>query len=150
MDNDKLIKIFGTDELVSLFTELDSDNQNKILTTSFKKGAKIIISEAQNNLRGNFKHVYNALGTSMKKNIQVLNVGSIMKRGGYLAHLVNAGTKERAYRTKNGKMHRTGKMTANYFWDNALSSTESNVEEIIYLDIKDRFEKLLQKKMNNK
>ena len=150
MDQNKLMIIFGTDELIKAFEELDLENQNKILTTSFKKAAKIIIDQAQNNLKGNYKHVYNAIGTSMRKDIQVLNVGSILKKGGYLAHIVNAGTKERFYKTKNGKMHRTGKIIGNYFWDNAVNTTAENVEEAIYKDIKERFDKILQKRNTTK
>jgi hypothetical protein len=146
MDDNKLMQIFGTDELVKLFVELDKDNQSKILSTSFRKASKIIIDAAQNNLKGNYKHVSAAMGVIMKKDIQTLNVGSIKKKGGHLAHIANTGTKERAYKTKNGEMHRTGKIVGNYFWDNAITANEENVEQAIYNDIKDRFTKLIQKK----
>jgi hypothetical protein len=145
MDDSKLMQIFGTDELVKLFVELDRDNQNKILNTSFRKAAKVFINAAQSNLKGNYKHVSDSMGVSMKKDIQTLNVGSIKKKGGHLAHIANSGTKERSYKSKNGEMHRTGKIIGNYFWDNALTANEANVEEVIYKDIKDRFDKLIQK-----
>ena len=81
----------------------------------------------------------------MQRDIQTLNIGTIKKKGGYLSHIVNAGTKERAYRTKNGKMHKTGKIIGNNFWDDALTNTESDVEQVIYTDIVERFNKIIQK-----
>jgi hypothetical protein len=146
MDENKLMQIFGTTELVSLFEEMNKDIQTNILNKSFRKASKLIIDEAKNNLRGSYKHVAESMGETFKKDIQTLNVGSIKKKGGYLAHIANKGTKERAYKDKNGQMHKTGKIIGNYFWDNAINSTEGNVEEVIYKDIKDRFEKLVQKK----
>lgn len=147
-DQNKMMQIFGTNELVKLFEEMNMELQNKILSSSFKEASKLIISEAQNNLRGNYTHVAKSLGVSFKKDVQTLNIGAIKRKGGYLAHIANKGTKERAYKTKNGQMHRTGKIIGNYFWDNALTSTEIPVQEAIYKDIKERFDKLLQK--NNK
>ncbi len=145
MDNNKLMQIFGTEELVKMFEDMSSEIQNKILTTSFRKASKIILDEAKNNLRGTYKHVYTSLGDSMQRDIQTLNIGTIKKKGGYLSHIVNAGTKERAYRTKNGKMHKTGKIIGNNFWDDALTNTESDVEQVIYTDIVERFNKIIQK-----
>jgi len=147
-DSSKLFQIFGTAELVKLFEELNLDAQTKILSNSFRAASKIIISEAQNNLRGNYKHVSNSFGVIMNKNIQTLEVGSMKKLGGNLSHIANSGTKERSYKTKNGALHRTGRVIGSYFWDNAVESTASDVEETIYKDIKDRFDKLIQK--NNK
>jgi hypothetical protein len=147
-DSSKLFQIFGTDELVKLFEEMDRDNQTNILNQSFREASKLIISEAQSNLRGNYKHVSNSLGVIMRKNIQTLEVGAMKNRGGNLAHIANAGTKERSYKTKNGNTHRTGRIIGSYFWDNAVETTGSDVEETIFKDIKDRFNKLIQK--NNK
>ena len=150
MNQDKLMKIFGTDELVKMFEDMDREIQTNILQTSFKKASLLIISEAQNNLKGTYKHVSAAIGASMDKSTQTLNVGSIKRKGGYLAHIVNSGTKERSYKSKKGKMHRTGKIIGNNFWDDALASTESSVEETIYNDIVDKFNKLIQKRNNLK
>ena len=146
VDKSKLLQIFGTDELVNLFTDMDREVQTKILSTSFRKASKLIISEAQGNLGGRYSHVSASMGVVFKKDVQALDVGAIRKKGGYLAHIANAGTKERAYKTKNGQMHRTGKIIGNYFWDRALTSTEAGVEQAIYEDIKTQFERLIQKR----
>jgi len=148
MDNNKLLEIFGTEDLVKMFQEMNVDVQNKILTTSFKKASKIIISKAQGNLGGKYKKVSKSLGDVMRKNEKALYVGSIRKKGGHLSHIANAGTKERGYTSVNGNFHKTGKIIGNHFWDNALTSTEKNVEEVIYEDIKKRFEAYINK--NNK
>jgi len=148
MDNDKLLKIFGTEELVKSFTEMNNEVQTKILSTSFKKAATLIINEAQANLAGRYTHVSASLTTSLKKEYQLLNVGASKRKGGHLAHIAEAGTKERFYITKNGETHRTGKIIGNKFWSTANKTTETAVEETIYKNIKDQFIKILDK--NNK
>ena len=146
VDKSKLMQIFGTKDLVDLFTDMDRENQSKILSTSFRKASKILISEAQNNLRGGFRRISGSFGVSFRKDIQALNVGSMKKRGGGFAHIVNAGTRERFYTSKNGVLHRTGKIIGNHFWDRAITSTEPDMELAIYQDIKTRFEKIIQKR----
>lgn len=140
------MQIFGTEELVSLFEEFSQEVQSKILSTSFKKGAQLIIDSAKGNLGGKYKHVQNSLGTTFKGNINVLNVGAILKRGGHLAVIANKGTKERSYTTKKGNLHKTGKITATYFWDNAMTDTTDAVENVIFKDLETRFNNLLQKR----
>jgi hypothetical protein len=145
VSKDKLFQIFGTEQLVKLFQELDFKNQNKILSVSFKKASKIIIDQARSNLKGQYGHVYRSLTASFRRDIQTLEVGASRRLGGNLAHIANAGTKERHYINKDGNVHRTGKITPNYFWDNAISKTEGSVEEEIYKNIREQFEKLIQK-----
>ena len=149
MDNDKLMKIFGADEIVKAFKELDFKIQDKILTSSFRQASKIILDEAKSGLRGSYTKVAASLGSVMKRNIQTLNVGRV-KKGGNLAAIANKGTKERAYKTKNGVLHRTGRVKGTYFWDKANdSSTVSRVEETIYKSVKKEFDKLLQKRIKS-
>ena len=141
MDQKKLFQIFGTENLVNLFNDLDKENQTKILNTSFRKASKLIIDQAKNNLRGSYKHVSDSLKAQARNDINVMNVGTVKKLGGQLASISNSGTKERF--TKSG--YKRGRIKANYFWDNAIEGTEKQVEETIFKDIKDRFEKLVQK-----
>lgn len=150
MDQNKLMQIFGAEELVSMFEDLSIQLQNRILQSSFKEAAKIIISEAQGNLGGRYSHVSNSFTTTMKRDIQTLNVGASKKKGGYLAHIANSGTKERGYTTKLGNYHKTGKITPNYFWDNALVASETQVEEVIYKEVKDQFDKMISKNKTGK
>ena len=149
MDNNKLLQIFGTQELVGLFNEMDGSLQNKILRKSFKKAAKIIIDEAKGNLGGRYTNVSKSLTASYKADIQTMNVGASKKKGGYMAHWADSGTKERSYETKNGILHQTGRVTGTGFWTNAIRSSEGNVVETIYKDIKNEFDKILQKKKQN-
>lgn len=148
MDKTKLVKIFGTEELIKLFEEMNETNQDQILNMSFREGAKLILSAAKGNLKGRYTHVQNALGMQYRKDINVLNVGSILRKGGQLAHITNNGTKERFYKTKAGNIHKTGRIIASHFWDFAVENNLSDAENIIYKDIKKRFENLIAK--NNK
>lgn len=150
MDKNKLVKIFGADDLIKLFEEMDRTNQDNILSRSFREGAKLIISEAQGNLKGKYTHVQKALGMIFRKDIQVLNTGSILRKGGQLAHITNNGTKERFYKTKNGNIHKTGRIIASHFWDLAVDTTKESVEQLIYKDIRKRFENLIAKQNKTK
>lgn len=141
MDKDKLMKIFGAEELVESFEKLQFEVQNVIIRKSFKKAAKLIISEAQTNLGGRYSNVSRSLTDSYKKDIQTTSVGASRKKGGHLAYIADQGTKERF--TKSGKS--TGRIIPNYFFTNAISSTEGQVENIIFEDIKTNFLKMVQK-----
>ena len=100
MDQNKLFQIFGTEKLVNLFKELDQQNQTKILNTSFRKASKLIIDQAKNNLRGGYSHVAQSFRAQTKTDLNLMNVGTVKKLGGYLASIANSGTKERF--TKSG------------------------------------------------
>jgi len=71
-DTDKLMKIFGTDELVQAFVEMERTLQNTILTKSFKQAAKLIISEAQGGLT-QYKYLYPSFGTKFTRSDQTLD-----------------------------------------------------------------------------
>lgn len=140
-DESKIMEIFGTKELVNLFNEMNRELQLKILSNSFKKAAKVVIDQAQSNLKGQYRHVSQSLGMSFKKDIQTLNFGASKRLGGNLAHIANAGTQERT--TKKG--YYRGRVIGNFFWTNALASTESAVKEIIYTNLKTEFDRIIQK-----
>ena len=142
---DSLVKIFGTDELIKAFQELDYDLQSKVLSNAFRKAGKLIISAAQGNLGGSYKHVQKSLTMSFRKEIQTLNVGASKRRGGHLAHIAEAGTQDRQYITKTGRVHKTGRVIGRKFWENANLQTENEVERIVYDEIKQRFDKILKK-----
>lgn len=145
MDNNKLLEIFGTDELVKMFNDLQVDVKTKILTTSFKKASLIIINDATGNLGAGFRHIKASFGTKFRKEENALYVGSFKKKGGGFSHIVNSGTKERFYTTKGGSIHKTGKIIANHFWDKALLESENKVENAIYEDIRKRFNDYINK-----
>lgn len=149
MDQNKLMQIFGTQELIKAFEEMDNTLQNKVLNTSFKEAAKLIIDQAKNNLKGSYKHVAASLSMSYQKNIQTMTVGA-KRPGSNLSYIANSGTKLRSYKTKNGTIHKTGKVTGNYFFDNALNQTKEDVQNIISEQIFENFQKILQKNNTTK
>lgn len=142
----KLLKILGTENLVGLFNDLGEEVQNKILQTSFKKAGQLILSEASSNLGGRYSTLRGSFGMSYKKSDQTLSVGAIRGSGGSLGHIVDSGTKERSYLTKNGVLHKTGRITGNNFWTRAVTSTSDDVEQTIYKEIKLNFEKIISKR----
>lgn len=142
---DSLVKIFGADELVKAFQELDYELQSKILNNAFRKAGKLIMSAAQGNLGGSYKHVQKSLTMSFRKEIQTLNVGASKRKGGHLAHIAESGTKNRQYTTKTGRTHKTGRVIGKQFWERANIETATEVENVIYDEIRQRFDKILKK-----
>lgn len=142
MDSNKLFEIFGAKELVEAFENLDFNIKNKILQSSFKKAGELIINNAKGNLQS-YNRVKNSLGMSYIKNEYTMKIGAIKTKGGQLAHIANSGTKQRSY-TKDGVKHNTGMVKATYFWDNAIKSSETAVQETIFQELKNGFEKQLK------
>ena len=140
-DESKMMEIFGTQQLVDMFQSMDDQLQNKILNSAFRKAAKLVIDTAQGNLRGTYNHVSASLSMTYKKDIQTLEFGASKRKGGSLAHIANAGTVDRF--TKKGFSR--GRIIGNYFWTNAVKSTEDKQKEIIYNDIKAQFDKIIQR-----
>lgn len=150
MNNDKLLKIFGTDELVKVFIEMDSQLQNTIMIRAYKMSAKIIIDEAKGNLGGSYKGIQSSLSYKYDYAKQQMAVGTMKRRGGQLAYIAESGTKERSYKTdfrkdSNETLHKTGKITATHFFSRAINTTEKNTTETIYNEIKKRFDIIVSK-----
>lgn len=149
LDRNKAMQLFGAESIVKIFEDFNFEMQNTILNTSFRKGAKILLDEASNNLNGSYKHIQNSLKSTYNKEHQTMYVGSLRWKGGHFAHIVEGGTVERFTKGKNGrKAHATGRIIGNSFWSKAVASTQNKVEDAISSEIILRFNKAVAK--NNK
>jgi len=144
-DNNKLLEILGTEELVSLFNEMDFKLQDTILNKSFKRSAKLIQDTAKGNLRG-YQGIKDNFNISFKKETQTTSIRIKRKQHSFMAYWVEHGTTDRSYTTKNGSLKRIGKIQSQKYFTRALKSTEGDVKKNIYMDIKQQFEKLIQKR----
>lgn len=160
INEDELLKIFGTDELAKLFSEMREDLQKQTVIKAFRKAAKIIGNklkdELQTSLKKSEKFVKQVGNKEDKKNNSpILMVGIKNKSYGKLSHLFENGTVERFYissknnslfkKNAKGNKHNTGKIKGKKFFENTVNSTESEVNENIYNEIKQAFEKLINK-----
>ncbi|NVN96610.1 MAG: hypothetical protein HXX18_15170, partial [Bacteroidetes bacterium] len=107
---------------------------------------QIILDEATSNLGGKYRGLANSLSTSFNFGEQATRVGPFNRKGGYLAYIVDQGTKERSYvDSKTSKKHETGRITPNYWWQRANQSSQNKVEETIYQDLRKSFIEILEK-----
>ena len=132
-DNDKLLVLLGTDQLVELFNQLPSELTDKLVNSFFRKSAKILIAKAQENVRslrlknkkGRHYELDDSLSFSVNKEAKNVTVGTLKRRGGAYAPIFDGGTVERY--TKNGRS--TGRIKKSDFFKNAVDDTR---DEIIY------------------
>jgi hypothetical protein len=153
--NDKtMLEIFGTDQLYQLFQSLQEDIQDEIINKSFRKAAKLLISESKKNLSGVVKtipgHRFSlpgSLGSTLFKFEKRIIIGTKKKYGGHLAHIFDSGTNVRHYITKSGKSHNTGEIKASGFFSNAVTGTEQQIKDLIASDMQKRLSQTV-KRMN--
>ena len=146
-----MLEIFGTEELTKLFSELEAEAQDQIVNQSFRKAAKMIISESLTNLVGVIKpsaHRYTipkSLGSSLKKSEKQMIIGTRKKYGGRLSALFDEGTESRFYITKSGQIHKTGSIKKTGFFTEAVETTEQPVMTMIGEDLSKRLNKIVRK-----
>ena len=152
--NEKLLEIFGTEELIKVFQEMDIEVKNVIILNAFTKSAKLIIDAAKVNLGGSYTGVQSSLGFKYNYATQEMAVGTQKRKRGQLAHIVESGTKERSYQTvKDGKvsgLHKTGRIKAKHFFQRALNTTQKETIETIYKEIRNGFNTIINEKNNVK
>lgn len=67
-----------------------------------------------------------SIGTMELKDDLAILVGAFRPRGAH-AHLIEDGTAGRSYRTKNGKVKSTGRITASHFFERAYEATKDQI-----------------------
>ena len=140
------LDVFGIKELNELFDGLKKGAKKSIMISAFRKASKPIIQTAKSNLTNNKSgNLKKSLGTKSHSYLPILKLGARIYGNykGYVGHLINDGTDERQYKTKKGKIHRTGKLKGNHFWDRALASTGKAVEKSIQKEVFNSFEKYI-------
>jgi len=129
---DKFVEINGVDELNELIKNFKASQKRSIWISTTRLAAKPLVKAMKSN--ANSKHsgksgrFAKSHGNSPSRTKMSLKVGARAKNKGHQAHLLNSGTKDRSYTTKNGKIHRTGKVKASKYFDNAYNSKIREVE----------------------
>lgn len=124
------VKLTGFEDLEAIFRYMSQADQKKIQISAFKRAVKPTVDAAKSNVPlGKTRNLYKSIGTSTIRNEVGIYVGARIKGGnkGYIGHIVEEGTVERFYITKNGKRHNTGRMRYTGFFKRAADSTETEV-----------------------
>ena len=149
-DQNKLLDLLGSEELLNLFNELQPEIANEIVNNSFKKAAKLLVEKIDINAEGigleNKKgHKYllkDSAGSSLKKEYNTMNVGTLRRKGGSFAPIFNAGATNR--HTKSGRS--TGSIRKTNFFTDAVEGTEQEIENLIGEDFNKLLDKLIKKR----
>ena len=146
------IRITGVEEINNLLKNLSDDVKKDVLNEALSNVAKEILKKAEENVweHQHTGRVYRSLGISTRKKngkIKDITVGAraFGKYKGHLAHLLEDGTKERFYTTKNGIQKSTGKMRATRFWSNANEDSEDMMEKELTDNIIKNMEKVVNR-----
>lgn len=146
------IRITGVEEINNLLKNLSDDVKEDVINEALSNVAKEILKKAEENVweHQHTGRVYRSLGISTRKKngkIKDITVGAraFGKYKGHLAHLLEAGSDERFYTTKNGIQKSTGRMKATNFWSNANEDSEDIMEKELTDNIIKNMEKVVNK-----
>lgn len=146
------IKIINNAEMLALFNELQTKIQNKIVLNGMRKAATIINAEAKQNLnsvkKGKSKTNYREFNRAFKiEAIKNADNGFGVKVGVkyYKARWIEWGTRDREYKNKNGKMHRTGSIKATNFFYKAVETKKPDAEKMVSECVMDSMKKIISK-----
>ena len=157
MDTETRLEIFKTQQLADLFAAMNDEVKLRVVSAGFGKAAKVILDATKANLPAATKaakRFSKQLGAKLTKGQFEMSVGMKKKGIGAVAHLIEGGTVERYYRAirknprfniRRGDIQRTGKMTGQHFFDQAINTTEPQVNEELYQYICNAFVRLVDK-----
>ena len=136
MNNIAQIDSSQTDKLLN---SLDNETlRRSIIVAAIKEAANVINDKTRENFRASIsgashyskfirRPFYQGVSTSVDKNLMESKV-SIMPD--FRMKFFEKQIQERSYK-KNNKIHRTGVVSAKHFFKNAITQTQSQVEETI-------------------
>lgn len=128
------IRQFGLDEMDAAFKEMAVTDQKSIIKKSLK--AAVFPMESVMRLfarQTKDKNLVSSIGSvTMRKEIGV-KVGARIDKGlkGHWGATYEFGTKERHYTTKNGRIHKTGKIKRYEWMTKAVDKTEDYCNELV-------------------
>jgi len=106
------VKFSGVKEFEKQIKKLTGKAAKKVLKSSLKKGASVIVKEARRNLPSQYRTLKKALRSSFRRpktqfyqTVKIgFTVGGSAKYDGWYAHIVEGGSKAHAINAKTGKM----------------------------------------------
>jgi len=139
--------------LEDFFQDLSNVNQRRVFIASFRRAAKPLVNAAKTGAPKKTGRLMRSFGTMDIPNEVAILVGSRLSGSNkcWYGHLIEGGTKEREFTartsmihplyrgtslngfftTRQGQSYRTGKMTANPFFERAYNATESQIYDTI-------------------
>jgi HK97 gp10 family phage protein len=149
-DRDRMLQIFGTDELIQLFNSLEPEIGDEIVNKLFRKSAKLIIAKVKTNAdnlghenKSGKKTIADSVTSSLKKSEKRIIIGTLRRKGGAFAPIFDKGTEARY--TKKGKSTGSIKKT-DFFWG-AVREVQNEIRENLSIETQKRLVKTV-KKMN--
>jgi len=150
---DLTLEIINDKDLLKLFNELIPKVQNRIIQGGYKQAGKIINDQAKSNLLGVRKNKsktgYKGFNSIFKTNsLRKPTIGAkvgLSSKVGYKYRFQNFGTEDRQYKTSTGKMHKTGKISATHFFDDAVKQKKDEALRSVNQAITNSMNKTVRK-----
>jgi hypothetical protein len=123
------IETYGLNGLEQYFKNLSVQDRSKIVLSSFRKATKPLVEQAKSNApKGKTHNLERSIGFVGIRDTMPVSaiIGARIRRGykGYIGLIVDGGTFDRKYITKNGIEHHTGRMKVSNFFRKAADATE--------------------------
>ena len=163
MANDFTFTIDSQDyiRLTKMLSSLSKVEQDAVVKKGLQEGVSVIKRQGKADLkssgihlnnvyggkRANKGHLINSFRTYIKKGVRsdgMRGYGGFKRPEGSVAHLIDRGTQERY--TKSGA--KRGKVTANYFWTNAVEKTGDKAMSELVDSITKSINKIIDRNRN--
>lgn len=144
MNNFIEIRHINRAEVDYLVRNLEDFEKDKAVKGGLLAAGKVFSSGGKTRLKRSMKSGSQGVTGNLLKSFQVKvkkNKPGVLtgfkqgKDGGSHAHLVDKGTDERFYTTKQGKRKSTGKVIGNHFWSDTESEDYSKAMDSLYIGI---------------
>jgi hypothetical protein len=133
---DFFVQTYGVDALETTFKNLSSfRDKRSILMAAFRKAVKptVDIMYAHSPV-GKTQNLRKSIGTTSVRGSEIgIYVGARIKGRfkGYIGHIIEEGTVDRHYITKNGNQHNTGRLRYSGHFKRAAESTEQHAIDVV-------------------
>lgn len=143
-----------TKQLISKFKELQGKEKDKIIRDSVSKALEVVKQETikQISAKGlpankpNKIYGFTLADGVTKEVYKDGSGGSVAIMKNYLLRFLEKDTAERQYTTKNGKEHRTGKISGRHFFRDARNMSEDIALKVLNENLEKGIKKIWDKK----
>jgi hypothetical protein len=127
-------EVYGFKALEETFKNFEYKDKRNILLSAYRKATKPTIDAARDNApKDHTGNLRRSIGLVPIRGEIGVYVGARIRGGfkGYHGYILEHGTRNRMYVTKNNVEHKTGHMTRTNFFKNAVASTEDQMIDLV-------------------
>lgn len=137
------VKLIDYEKIYSMINDLNDIEKNKTIKYGLRRASNIFVQAGKVSIISNQNVDSGKMLSSLITKVKKEKLGALagFTVSGNQSHLIDKGTVERV--TKSGK--KTGKITGNNFWQDAVNANENTAIDTIYTSIQKAIENLMKK-----